>query len=147
MSNERHEPLPHRRSPARIASVLGGLSLLLAATPIGSHPAGAQGIEQLQLTDQVSVDSAGAGPATAVIGTPFINDDGRFAFFSSDAPLVADDTNGVADVFRHDRLSGRTLRISTDAGAQATDPSRLCGINRSGAFAAFFRMHEGTKQI
>jgi uncharacterized repeat protein (TIGR01451 family) len=84
-------------------------------------------------TSRVSVDSAGNqtnGPncdAGTTLGgpPPAISADGHYIAFASDATnLVAGDTNGVRDVFVHDRASGATTRVSVDsAGNQANGPS------------------------
>ena len=54
-----------------------------------------------------------------------ITPSGRYVGFTSIASnLVADDTNGFADVFRHDMLSGETVRVSSalpNAVSQADD--------------------------
>lgn len=51
---------------------------------------------------------------------------GRFVAFRSRASnLVSHDTNGAVDAFVHDRLTGRTVRVSVaTGGAQATGPRR-----------------------
>ena len=41
-----------------------------------------------------------------------ISDDGRFVVFVTPAALVAQDTNGVPDVYRLDRASGQTILVS-----------------------------------
>jgi len=68
------------------------------------------------VTTRVSVDSTGVegnGPSQF----PDITADGRLVAFFSDADnLVAQDTNGVPDVFVHDRVSGLTERASVDSG-------------------------------
>jgi Tol biopolymer transport system component len=71
------------------------------------------------VTERVSVDSAG-GEGNGWSGNPTLTPDGRFVVFSSAADnLVAGDTNGSADVFIHDRLTGTTERVSVDSsGAQ-----------------------------
>ena len=47
--------------------------------------------------------------------TPFVSDDGTWVVFSSRATnLVADDTNGLYDVFRRNLLTGVTERIAAD---------------------------------
>jgi Tol biopolymer transport system component len=63
-------------------------------------------------TSQVSVASDGAqGDRDSL--APSISADGRFvAFHSEGANLVMDDTNGVADVFVHDRQTRQTSRVS-----------------------------------
>lgn len=70
----------------------------------------------------VSIVSDGTqGNQGAEFGLPAINADGRYiAFISRSTNLVANDTNGVADVFVHDLQTGTTIRasIATD-GSQA----------------------------
>ena len=93
---------------------------------------------QTGATTRVSVDSAGA-QANDNSFRPAISDDGRFVAFRSDATnLVAGDTNGVRDVFVHDRQTGATERVSVDsAGAQGNDRSDNPDISRDGRFVAF----------
>ncbi|GKS57429.1 hypothetical protein YTPLAS18_09560 [Nitrospira sp.] len=74
-------------------------------------------------TIRASVDSDGAqvlGPSAMRNGG--LSSDGSVVVFESSATnLVADDTNGVRDVFAHDRTTGRTTRQSvTSGGTQAT---------------------------
>jgi hypothetical protein len=59
--------------------------------------------------------------------------------FGSDATtLVPGDTNAVTDVFRHDRRTGTTRRVSlTDAGRQANDWSGLPSAAADGRCVAF----------
>jgi Tol biopolymer transport system component len=67
-----------------------------------------------------------------------ISANGRYVVFQSDAPnLVAGDTNGVADVFLHDRASGVTRRVSVGAHGQANGASGFSTISASGRFVAF----------
>ncbi len=70
---------------------------------------------------------------------PAINQDGRYIVFESDATnLVANDTNGVRDIFRKDLLSGETLRCSTDAaGTQADGASNFAVASADGVFVTF----------
>jgi len=87
---------------------------------------------------RVSVDSSGRqanGTSTGMDMTP----DGRFVvFFSGATNLVLGDTNGVADVFVHDRLTGQTTRVSVSSdGAQGNDNSFGGKISPNGRFVAF----------
>ena len=51
---------------------------------------------------------------------------------------MAGDTNGVRDVFRHDRSSGDTLRVSLDSlGAEGNAASGAPAISADGRFVAF----------
>jgi Tol biopolymer transport system component len=71
----------------------------------------------------ISVDSGG-NPGNGNSVAPSISTDGRYVAFHSEATnLVSDDTNGVPDVFVHDRISRTTVRVSVDgAGAEAHVP-------------------------
>jgi hypothetical protein len=69
---------------------------------------------------------------------PFLSDDGNFVLFRSDATnLVDNDTNGVRDVFLHDRTSGETRRISEVNGVQGNGISATSRISHSGRYIAF----------
>jgi hypothetical protein len=58
--------------------------------------------------------------------------------FSSDYHLVPTDTNGVRDVFVHDRQTGETTRVSVDsAGNQGNADSLGPGISADGRYVAF----------
>jgi hypothetical protein len=72
---------------------------------------------------------------------PAISADGNVVSFQSQATnLVAGDTNGVVDVFVHDRAAGTTERVSVDsAGAQSdgNSSSSSLGLSPDGRFVAF----------
>jgi Tol biopolymer transport system component len=88
-------------------------------------------------TTRVSVDSAGS-QANAESTWPRINADGRYVAFESNATnLVAGDTNGVRDVFRHDRSSGETVRASVDGAVQGNGGSITPAISANGAVVVF----------
>jgi hypothetical protein len=77
-----------------------------------------------QQTELVSVRSDGSVGYTTGGFNPSLGAGGRLvAFESASNDLVSGDTNGVNDVFVHDRETGATERISlTGAGAQACAP-------------------------
>jgi Tol biopolymer transport system component len=89
-------------------------------------------------TERVSVDSAGL-EGNGLSDTPSISADGRLvAFCSAASNLVPGDTNGLSDVFVHDRLNGITQRVSiSSAGLQASDQSSACSISADGRFVVF----------
>jgi Tol biopolymer transport system component len=92
------------------------------------------------VTERVSVDSSGAQTADfsfSVSGT--ISTDGRYVSFdSSSQNLVAGDTNGVADSFVHDRVTGTTQRISlSSSGQEADDGSENASISADGRYVVF----------
>ncbi len=78
-------------------------------------------------TTRVSV-ATGGEQANGTNENPALSPDGRFVAFDSYATnLVAGDTNGVADSFVHDRLTGRTVRVSV-----ATDGTQANGGTYTG---------------
>jgi WD40 repeat protein len=73
-------------------------------------------------TERISVDSAGI-QADRASGFPSISADGRFVAFTSAATnLVAGDTNGVDDIFVHDRVTGTTERVDVDSNGAEANP-------------------------
>lgn len=97
------------------------------------------------LDDEASIICASCAPsgvtADGISYWPALSSDGRYVAFASTAPnLVAGDTNAVTDVFRHDNLTGTTIRASlTDGGAQASYHSPYNGLSMSadGRFITF----------
>ncbi|MBI1851940.1 MAG: PD40 domain-containing protein [Planctomycetes bacterium] len=87
---------------------------------------------------RVSVGSAGE-EANGSSDDSSISSDGRFVVFSSVASnLVPNDTNGVADVFWHDLMTGSTQRVSlTHTGNQLGTPSSAPRISPGGRYVAF----------
>jgi cysteine-rich repeat protein len=89
-------------------------------------------------TARISVDAAG-GEVAGSSTTPVLSGDGRFvAFRSTAAALVAGDTNGQADVFVYDRLTGAVVRASVGAGGvQANGASAMPALSADGTLVAF----------
>jgi Tol biopolymer transport system component len=89
-------------------------------------------------TIRVSVSSRGH-EANAASGFPAISANGRYvAFTSSASNLVAHDTNDVGDVFVHDRVTGRTRRVSISSGGrQANAESEEPSLSAGGRYVAF----------
>ena len=104
---------------------------------------------QLSVTERVSVDSLGnqATDDDPLLGAwlsssffPSISGDGRFvAFVSKASNLVAGDTNGLPDVFVHDRETDVTSRVSVhSSGSQSNgDSYSSLAISDDGRFIAF----------
>ena len=93
------------------------------------------------VTRRVSVTSAkgqGNGDSSYASMTP----DGRYVVFQSDATnLAGTDTNLSTDVFRHDRQTGQTVRVSIGRnGAQANGNSWYPAISADGRYVAFQSM-------
>ena len=93
---------------------------------------------QTNQTTRVSVDSSGT-EADGGSYANFISADGRYvAFHSSATNLVSGDTNGLSDVFVHDRQTSQTTRVSVDSsgvqgGSDAYNPS----ISTDGRYVTF----------
>ena len=89
-------------------------------------------------TTRVSV-ATGGRQANGGSWEPSISADGRYVAFSSGADnLVPGDTNWTSDVFVHDRLTGKTTRVSVATGGrQADGPSNQPSISADGRYVAF----------
>jgi len=115
---------------ARFCSMLLLLALILtSAGSVHAMPGN---------TTRVSVASDGT-QANGGSFTPSISADGRYVAFASIAVnLVSGDTNGVQDIFVHDRQTGQTTRVSVaSGGAQANGPSFDPSISADGRYVAF----------
>jgi Tol biopolymer transport system component len=90
------------------------------------------------VTTRVSVRSNGA-QANSASGFPMVSADGStVVYYSYATNLVGMDTNGAADVFAYDRLTGKTTRMSVDsAGVQANDASYYSAVSADGQLVAF----------
>jgi len=90
-------------------------------------------------TQCVSVSSDGE-QGTGDTGSVSISGDGRFVGYRSAADsLVPDDTNGESDVFRHDLLTGQTVRMSVSFfGGQSNGHSGWTALTDDGRTMAFY---------
>lgn len=72
--------------------------------------------------------------------SPTISRNGRYVVFYSLADnLVADDTNGMPDIFRKDLKTGEVLRVSTDAqGLEGNGDSYQPTITPNGRYVVFY---------
>lgn len=93
---------------------------------------------QTSQTTRVSVSSSGA-QANGASSMPAISKNGRYVTYRSAATnLVSADTNGRTDVFRHDRETGETTRVSVrSTGAQSTDDAYAAAISGDGQHVYF----------
>jgi Tol biopolymer transport system component len=88
-------------------------------------------------TSRVSLHNDG-NQRTDPSSAPSISSDGQYVAFQSDSALVADDTNGVTDVFVRDTVNSTTIRVSLhNGGNQRTDPSSAPSISSDGQYVAF----------
>ena len=80
------------------------------------------------------------GASQQVPGEAGLSYDGRYTVFTSGLTnLVAGDTNGQADAFVHDRVTGATHRVSvhTDGTTQANETTNQVAISPDGRHFAF----------
>jgi len=91
------------------------------------------------ITERVSVDSSGA-QGDSGSGSGVIAENGTIvAFYSVATNLVAGDTNGLGDLFVHDRSTGITKRVSVDSsGNQGNSDSLSPSLSTDGRFVAFY---------
>jgi Tol biopolymer transport system component len=94
-------------------------------------------------TTRVSVATGGTQGINGDTNTdrPSISADGRFvAFASTMTNLVAGDTNNARDIFRHDRQTGTTIRVSVSSAGLETpnaQDSNSPSISADGRYIAF----------
>ncbi|WP_186763327.1 TolB family protein [Lentzea tibetensis] len=91
-------------------------------------------------TTRISVASDGT-EANELSYEPSISADGRYVAYGSGASnLVPGDGNHAADIFRYDRLTGTTIRISPAAATfehDLPDGAKLSAISRDGRHVAY----------
>ncbi len=89
-------------------------------------------------TEQVSVASDGA-PGNGRSLYPRISADGRYVVFASlSTNLVVGDSNGVADIFVHDRQTRKTERVSVSSDRRQADSwAYATDISADGSYVAF----------
>jgi hypothetical protein len=94
---------------------------------------------QTGLTNRVSINSYGIQGNDHSDGPSPISADGRFIAFRSFAGnLVTGDTNGVSDLFVHDRQTGSTSRISvSSSGVQANGHPHVRSMSDDGRYVVF----------
>jgi VCBS repeat-containing protein len=115
---------------------------LKGLTVIGGDTNGVEDVfvhdRETSMTTRVSVtsdDTQGDGASRGAA----ISAEGRYVVFSSQASsLVAGDTNGVEDVFVHDRQTGVTTRVSVaNDGSQSNGACFVRKLSEDGRFVAF----------
>jgi len=90
-------------------------------------------------TTRVSVNSLGV-QGNSASGRASLSADGHYvAFHSSATNLVPGDTNGVFDIFFHDRQTGQTTRVSVDSfGGEGNSGSSRPSISADGRYVAYY---------
>ena len=91
------------------------------------------------VTRLVSVNQSGVGGGNGHSVSPALSSNGRYVVFESEASnLVANDTNGVGDVFLRDVQNGTTTLVSVDnASGEGNGPSTSPLISGDGRYVAF----------
>jgi WD40 repeat protein len=99
----------------------------------------ASSINEMPMTELVSVASDGT-QGNSGSHAPAISADGRYVAFSSSASnLVEEDTNGISDIFVHDRKTGQTQLVSIASdGTQGNNDSGGASISADGRYLVFF---------
>lgn len=135
---------------ARISA--DGSAVAFVSSAIDLVPGDTNGVRDVFVRDLVAGTTTrvsvvtGGGEGNGNSGDPNIaardislSDDGRYvAFLSSATNLVAGDSNGRDDIFRHDRVGGTTIRVSIDTGGAETDGHCLHpAISGDGSKVAF----------
>jgi Ca2+-binding RTX toxin-like protein len=79
------------------------------------------------------------GTLTRILGaSPSLSGDGRFVVFTSESDLVDTDTNGVADIYVKDLVTGEMVLVSRAAdGSQANERSMMASISSDGSTIVF----------
>jgi Tol biopolymer transport system component len=119
---------------------LGTGRLVLASTSdLGVKANGESFAPVLSADGATVVFTASGGQGNGGAGEPSISADGRFVAFGSWATnLVPDDTNGLDDVFVHDRRTGTTRRVSVaTGGGQSAGNSFFPALSADGRSVAF----------
>jgi hypothetical protein len=133
---------PMLSADLRYAAFVSYSANLVPGDTNGPYPTGIDVFvrdRQAGTTERISVDSLGA-QGNGMSWGGWISADGRYVGFRSDSSnLVPGDTNGVADVFVHDRQTHTTARVSVDSvGAEANGASDGGQISADGRYVAFY---------
>jgi Tol biopolymer transport system component len=123
-------------TPVRLRRLVVAAGLAVAA-PAATAPAYAATAhnEQVVLANETNTQ---ADTKSMISGTGQVASyDGRFVVFSTAAPLVASDTNGIDDVYLRDTVDGITILVSQKGGTPGNDFSFEPTISDDGRYVAF----------
>lgn len=121
-------------------SVSGEVLFITSATNLDSQGVGGLFVRKIGETRLERVDLTSSGQlSNGSTSWAAIAAGGRFVAFSSSATnLTPNDTNGVADVFLKDRVTGSVTRVSeTKNGAQGNGASTVSWLSPDGRFVTF----------
>lgn len=110
----------------------GAFRVLISATVVALVASGCAIV-------RVSVSNTGTEGSKASSTVLGVTDDGRYSLYLSDADnLVAGDTNGKPDVFRHDTKTGATVRVDVGPnGVQAPSGAYDGAMSADGRYVVF----------
>ena len=119
-----------RRARSISLIFMAATSAALMALPAGAAPTSAT------VRASVASDGTQGNDMSGRYSRPAISADGRVTAYDSTATnLVPNDTNGFADVFAHDAVTGVTDRVSVStSGVQANADSQSPSVDRRGRF-------------
>lgn len=124
--------------PRRRARLIAG-SAVLASFGLVAADAALAAPGDIELVSRSTAGEIGNDDTSVGFASVDISADGRYVVFESAASnLVDGDTNGVSDVFRRDRQTGETIRVSVGAaGEQGDSLSITPSISDDGRYVAF----------
>jgi Tol biopolymer transport system component len=129
-----------RRSATTVAAIAA-----LAATALWPPTPAAAAVTTTAITARVSTSTGGSQAAAGASGVVKVDGTGRYVFFHTATSLVAGDSNGKQDVYRKDRLTGTTTRVSLlGTSTQLTVASEVCDVTANGRFVGFFTSAPGS---
>lgn len=105
----------------------------------GNLPFGIFLHDRLTGTTEVASVSSKGNEGEGLNSSPDLSAEGRYVAFDSDAPnLVPGDRNDITDVFRRDRATGETIRVSvTSDGQEGNASSHAPAMSADGRFVVF----------
>jgi hypothetical protein len=142
LSSDGVEGLAYSESPALSAD---GQVIVFQSLATNLVPSDTNGVMDIfvhdratSATSRLSIASDGS-QSNGASTTPAISGDGQvIAFESSATNLVLSDTNGVADIFVHNRITGITERLSLGvAGAESNGAATSAALSADGHYVTF----------
>ena len=124
--------------PLNGAVLTCGLAVAALALPLQAAAAGSLAPSRNEQVALVNETGKQLPNKSHINGTAAVTSaDGRYVVFSTDAALVASDTNGLDDVYLRDTTDGITILVSHKRGAPGNDYSFEPTISSDGRYVAF----------
>ena len=128
---------PRVRAHARRGALIALAAALAGSVLVTPDPAAAATASS-PVTSRISVSAAGSQVTGDIPNTTAISANGRHVAFSTDAALIAADTNGHQDTYLRDRVAATVERVSlNDADDQIAGDADVCGMSRDARYVAF----------